>query len=146
MDRGPCNAAKTALSHIWRWPWALPWFYVVTFGWIEHRRVVKGPWEIAFQSDAAGHPSLVVRQSTLGIAETIEFPAARVEPGLDQRLQFAEAVTNTPFGKVLFQDPTFLPGTLTFDFFGARVEFLPRVMAIDKSERAWERDGRIAVK
>ena len=46
--------------------------------------------------------------------------------------------TNAPFGEIVFQDLTFLPGTVTFNFFGHEVELLPRVLIVDKQERDWK--------
>jgi hypothetical protein len=34
-------------------------------------------------------------------------------------------------------DSTFLPGTLTFQFFGHEIELLPRVLIIDHREYPW---------
>ena len=42
-----------------------------------------------------------------------------------------------PFGRCVFMDTTFLPGTLTFQIFGHELELLPRVMILDHEERRW---------
>src|SRR5258707_5489293 len=42
-----------------------------------------------------------------------------------------------PFGKCIFMDMTFLPGTLTFQCFGHEIELLPRVLMIDHEEHQW---------
>jgi hypothetical protein len=48
--------------------------YVVAYGWIEHRRNRKGPWEVTFAGDAAP-PEMIINQPRLGIsAVTIVFP------------------------------------------------------------------------
>ena len=39
----------------------------------------------------------------------------------------------------------YLPGTLTFDFFGHQVELLPRVLIIDKEEHPWQSGSRLKV-
>jgi hypothetical protein len=43
-----------------------------------------------------------------------------------------------PFGELLYQDPTFLPGTVTMRLFGHVVELLPRVLTVDKKEYPWQ--------
>jgi hypothetical protein len=119
--------------------------YVVSFAWIEHRRTMRGPWQVQFQSDAAGQPSITFHEPALAISETVAFPGEKTAPNLDVRQQFADATTNVPFGRVIFQDPTFLPGTLTLGLFGHEVEALPRVLIIDKKEIAWTSNGRVEV-
>jgi hypothetical protein len=113
-------------------------FYVAGFGWIQHRRVFKGPWEITFATDGAGRPSLMISEPMLGISQKIAFPARKIAPANLARVErFDEAVTNLPFGEMIFQDPTFLPGTVTLRLFGHEIELLPRVLIIDKKEIPW---------
>jgi hypothetical protein len=50
-----------------------------------------------------------------------------------------------PFGKCVFLDTTFLPGTITFALFGHEIELLPRVLIIDFKEHAWQSGATIAV-
>jgi hypothetical protein len=119
--------------------------YVLSFSWIEHMRTRKGPWELAFRSDPGGAPSMVIRQPALDITQTLVFPGEKVAPNLDVMQRFSEATSNAPFGRVIFQDPTFLPGTLTLELFGHEVEALPRVLIIDKKEIAWTPNGQVTV-
>jgi len=44
---------------------------------------------------------------------------------------------SVPFGKCVFMDTTFLPGTVTFQLFGHEIELLPRVLIIDHAEHPW---------
>jgi hypothetical protein len=112
--------------------------YIASFAWIQHRRVCKGPWEITFASDAAGQPSLIITQKIVKISEKLTFPGKKIAPANLARVQrFEEAVTNLPFGEMIFQDPTFLPGTVTMRLFGHEIELLPRVLIIDKKEIPW---------
>jgi hypothetical protein len=46
-----------------------------------------------------------------------------------------------PFGKCIFMDTTFLPGSITFQLYGHLVELLPRVLVIDHQERPWISDS-----
>ena len=120
--------------------------YAVSFGWIQHRRTFKGPWEVTFQSDGAGRPSIVIRQPVLAITETLAFTGATVAPNMEVMERFSDATNQTPFGQMVFQDPTFLPGTLTMELFGHEVEALPRVLIVDKKEVAWKPNGRLEVR
>lgn len=117
-------------------------FYIAGFGWIEHRRVFKGPWIITFATDGACQPSLMISEPKLKISQKIAFPGRKIAPSNLFRVeQFDEAVTNLPFGEMIFQDPTFLPGTATLRLFGHEIELLPRVLIVDKKEIFW-RAGR----
>ncbi len=117
--------------------------YIASFSWIQHRRVLKGPWEITFATDAAGQPSLIISEPIIKISEKLTFPGKKIAPANLARVQrFNEAVTNLPFGEMIFQDPTFLPGTVTMRLFGHEIELLPRVLIVDKKEIPW-RAGKI---
>jgi hypothetical protein len=114
-------------------------FYLAGFNWLEHRRVAKGPWEVTFRIDAAGTPSLRIAQTQLGITQLISFPARKTQPpNLSRTVRFEQGTTELPFGEMIFQDPTFLPGTVTMRLFGHDIELLPRVLTIDKKEYAWK--------
>jgi hypothetical protein len=121
--------------------------YIVSFGWIQHRRTFKGPWEVTFITDAAGQPSLLVSEPYLKISEKIAFPGQKIQPAnMNQMQRLSEAVATLPFGEVVFQDPTFLPGTFTMRLFGHEIEFLPRVLIIDKKEIPWGSTPTVEVK
>jgi hypothetical protein len=45
---------------------------------------------------------------------------------------------DVPFGKCLFMDTTFLPGTVTLRLVGHEIELLPRVLIIDHEEHPWK--------
>jgi hypothetical protein len=114
-------------------------FYVTAFGWIQHRRTFKGPWEMTFRADGAGTPAIVISQANLNVAETILFPGQTVHPAnFSRRLVFGTTPPELPFGELLFQDPIYLPGTVTLRLFGHQVEVLPRALTIDKKEYAWK--------
>jgi hypothetical protein len=121
--------------------------YIVSFGWIEHRRTFRGPWEITFTSDAAGQPSLAIAQSTLGISERITFTGHKIAAtNLAQVERFEVAVSNLPFGEMIFQDPTFLPGTVTMRQFGHEIELLPRTLIVDSNEVPWRAGQTVDVR
>jgi len=120
--------------------------YIVSFGWIQHRRTFRGPWEITFVTDGSGQPSLAIAQPKLGISEQITFPGRKIaSTNLLQVERFDEALTNLPFGEMIFQDPTFLPGTVTMRQFGHMIELLPRVLIVDSNEIPWRTDEVVRI-
>jgi hypothetical protein len=114
-------------------------FYVAAFGWLQHRRTAKGPWVADFRADAAGTPALLISQTNLNISETIVFAGQTVHPAnFSRTIVFGQTPPDMPFGELIFQDPTFLPGTVTMRLCGHVVELLPRVLTVDKKEYPWE--------
>jgi hypothetical protein len=120
-------------------------FYSVTFAWIERRRAANGPWQITFQADAAGAPSLAISEAKLNISQAVRFPRDHTTPNLSQTITFGQDTPDLPFGEMLFQDPTFLPGTVTMRLFGHHVQLLPRVLTIDGKEYPWHSTNEIEV-
>ena len=119
--------------------------YVVVYGWIEHRRVVKGPWVVTATSES-GVPAILVNQSTLGIRDVrIVFAGAHAPGNASQTVEFSQARPwpyAVPFGQCVFMDTTFLPGTIALEMFGHEIQLLPRVLTIDSAERPW-RSGEV---
>lgn len=114
--------------------------YALVFGWIERRRVVKGPWEVTFTAEA-GHAQLVINQPTLNIRDLlIIFPDVVAPSNTVERVTFTKARATpypVPFGQCVFQDLVFLPGTVTLQMFGHEIQLLPRTLTLDKSEHSW---------
>ena len=114
--------------------------YAGVYGWIEHRRVAKGPWIVTFASKS-GVPALTVNQATLGITNLqIVFASTHAPANATQTLAFSQARPwpyTVPFGQCVFMDTTFLPGTIALELFGHEIQLLPRVLTIDKVERPW---------
>lgn len=121
--------------------------YILAFASMQSCRTTKGPWQVVFLSDAAGTPGLLVTQPQLKISERIIFPKQKLaQSNLAQTVVFDDPTkTNAPFGEIVFQDLTFLPGTVTFNLFGHEVELLPRVLIVDKQEYVWKTDEVISV-
>jgi hypothetical protein len=116
--------------------------YAVFYTNIETRRIRKGPWQVTFTTNAAtGTPLLVINQPKLAITDVqINF--------VDETDTLTNAVNmsfdkprpvpyDVPFGKCVFMDTTFLPGTVTFKLFGHEIELLPRVLIIDNRDQLW---------
>ena len=143
--------------------------YVFFYQSIEHRRIRKGPWQVTFTHTAAGAPAIVIAQPRLAITnvqicfpgETLPvtntpgaFPADPSRPNSlitghrspATTLLFAQprpVPCEIPFGRCVFMDTTFLPGTLTFELFGHEIELLPRVLIIDGREYPWRPNATI---
>jgi hypothetical protein len=94
---------------------------------------------VKFRADDVGVPSLLISQTNLNVSETIVFPApTNGLTNFSRTIAFEEQLADLPFGEMVFQDPTFLPGTVTMRLFGHLVEFLPRVLIVDKKEYPWQ--------
>ena len=112
--------------------------YVGAFSIIQHFREAKAPWQAVFRTNPDGTPALLISETNLHISQTILFPGQTLQPPpIEQTVVFWPMPTNLPFGELIFEDPTFLPGTVTMRLFGHTVELLPRVMSVDKKEYAW---------
>jgi hypothetical protein len=114
--------------------------YGACFWLLQHRRVANGPWEVAFTSES-GMPVLVVKQGALGIGEVrLVFPGQSAPAHARETVRFALARPvpfDLPFGECVFLDPLFLPGTVVLEAFGHQIQLMPRVLTIDRVERAW---------
>lgn len=116
--------------------------YAASYSWIEHRRLRKGPWEITFAQSEAGHARMVVNQPALGITnvqiDLVGADAAALTTNLTLRFADARPVPfAVPLGQCVFQDTTFLPGTVVLQLFGHEVQLIPRVLTIDGTEHPW---------
>ena len=116
--------------------------YVVFYEGIEHLRTRNGPWRVMFMTGSGDVPTIVIYQPRLAITniqvrfagETMSPTNAPISLIFDQPRPVPYEV---PFGKCVFMDTTFLPGTVTFQLFGHEVELLPRVLVIDRQEHRW---------
>jgi hypothetical protein len=125
--------------------------YGLVYRFIENRRTRKGPWQVTFTNTSAGAPAIVINQPALSISNVeIEFSGgiATNDPSITS---YQSPVTNhfvfsqpkpvpyeVPFGRCIFMDTTFQPGTLTFQFFSHEIELLPRILVLDRHEHAWK--------
>jgi hypothetical protein len=132
--------------------------YIAVYHFIENRRTRKGPWQVTFTNNPTGTAAIVINQPTLGISNVqFQFPGESVTK-VQSPIANYQSVTNhflfsqprpvpydVPFGKCVFMDTTFQPGTLTFQLFGHEIELLPRVLVLDQQEHAWQSGQIIAV-
>ena len=121
--------------------------YALCYHFIEHRRNWKGPWQVTFRQGEKGEPAILIQQPALGISNVVIQFAGESLPtnSLPATLAFSqprEVPYEVPFGKCIFMDTTFLPGTVTLQLCGYEIELLPRVLIIDHEEHAW-RSGEI---
>lgn len=116
--------------------------YAVLYTVIEKLRLRKGPWQVTF-GEADGAPKIIIDQPWLGISNvTLVFEGQSPDRHPLQRppFRFSEARMvpfDVPYGRVIFLDTTFLPGTVTMQLFGHEIELLPRVLVLDQSEHPW---------
>jgi hypothetical protein len=116
--------------------------YFVAYTGIEHRRTRRGPWQVVFTTNSSGNPVLQISQPALAISNfTIAFPGQPTPTNATMTLAFRQprpVPYALPFGKCIFMDTTFLPGTIVFDLFGHEIQLLPRALTIDKKELPWK--------
>jgi hypothetical protein len=114
--------------------------YVVVFSWVENNRRKHGPWEITF-TEVDNSPALLVNHAQLGLANiTIIFSGVPVTTNSPQTIRFEHgrvAPFDLPFGKCVFLDTLFLPGSVTVEVFDHQIQVFPRTMMIDHAEHAW---------
>ena len=123
--------------------------YVIFYGGIEHRRTRKGPWQVTFMNDVSGAPTLLINETNLGITHLqITFPGETNRTESTSLIFSKPQVVpyDIPFGKCVFMDTTFLPGTIVFDLFGHEIQLIPRVLTIDKKEMPWQSGKTIEVR
>jgi hypothetical protein len=104
---------------------------------LRHR---KGPWEVTFSTNSAGAPAITVNQLNLGVSNVqINFQGESLSNAVaETRVTFDKPQQSIPFGKTKFEDLTYLPGSVAFDFFGHEVELLPRTLYLNKKEQPWK--------
>lgn len=120
--------------------------YFVVFHLIESRRHRNGPWELTFTTVDAT-PALQVRQPDLGITNvTFLFPGGRTTVSLPQTIRFHPgqvAPVDLPFGRCVFLDVLFQPGTVACEMFGHEIQLLPRTLTVNRTEIPWPASQKI---
>ena len=119
--------------------------YLAVFNAIEWARQRKGGWRVLFLTDGAGRPRVEIDQPALKLSARLHFADETVNlTNLSEQVVFDRPRKPVPFGKVIYEDLTFLPGVVTFDFFGHEVELLPRVLIVNKAEVGWSASMKLA--
>lgn len=111
--------------------------YVVLFLWIERSRLAKGPWQVEFQSSTGGIATLTVTQPHLNITNARVIVHGESLTNASAQVNFDRVKQAVPFGRVIFEDLTFLPGVVTFELLGHEVELLPRSLVVNKKLVEW---------
>jgi hypothetical protein len=112
--------------------------YAVVFSALEKARQRKGPWEVGFQTNTQGDPMLLVSQAKLGLREVRIIVHGENPSTATGRVVFDRVKQPVPFGSVIYEDLTFLPGVVTFDLFGHEIELLPRALIANKQLVSWQ--------
>jgi hypothetical protein len=118
--------------------------YIGFFSCDQHVRQRKGPWQVVFGTNAAGWAGIEVSQPFLGVHSKITFLSEKATNY--GTVAFDNPEKPIPFGKVKFEDLTYLPGSVAFDFFGHEVELLPRTLYLNKHEHPWHENEVIELK
>jgi hypothetical protein len=112
--------------------------YLAVFFGIERARQHKGPWEVDFQANTPGNPTLIVSHPKLGLRDVKIVVHGEIATNAGGQVSFDKVKQPVPFGKVIYEDLTFLPGVVTFDLFGHEIELLPRALIANKKQVAWK--------
>lgn len=112
--------------------------YAAFFAVDQHIRHRKGAWDVAFDPQNSGGPAILVNQPALGISNVkIVFGGDSLTNAAPGAVLFDFPKKPLPFGRMKFEDLTYLPGSVTFDFFGHEVELLPRTLIVNRKELGW---------
>ena len=115
--------------------------YILFYSVINYRRTHNGPWSVAF-TNSAGTSVMLVNQPKIGITnlQILFVGQTNQQTGSFEFSQARAVPFDVPFGKCVFMDPTFLPGTIAFDVFGHEIQLMPRTLTIDGKEMPWRSD------
>jgi hypothetical protein len=124
--------------------------YAVLYRVIEHRRTAKGPWQVTFTHDPPRAPTILIHQPALGLTNCqIQFLRNSNAPASKSVTLTFDTARKTPFavpfGRCVFQDTIFLPGTVVLQSFGHQIQLMPRVLTIDGVERQWHSGATITL-
>lgn len=115
--------------------------YIIVYHFIENRRTRKGPWQVTFTNTPSGDAEIVINQASLSISNVqIQFTNStptKFSPITYFFSQPKRVPYEVSFGRCVFMDTTFLPGTITFQLYGHEIELLPRVLIVDRQEHRW---------
>ncbi|HAV61752.1 MAG TPA: hypothetical protein DCY13_05235 [Verrucomicrobiales bacterium] len=108
---------------------------------IEHQRYRKGPWSVEFTT-TNGTPAIVVTQPYHGLSNILlVLEGETAAEGFTNAIVSMKEPRNLPYpvphGRVIYEDLTFLPGTVTLDLFGHGIELLPRTLILNGREHPW---------
>jgi len=106
--------------------------------WLDHHlRTRRGPWVIEFTHAPDDSPMIVIQQPSFGIRDVrILFPG-EVGAAPAATIRFDTPEHTVPWGRVKYEDLTYLPGVVTLELFGHEIEMLPRTMYVNRQPVPW---------
>lgn len=115
---------------------------------IEHLRHRKGPWSVRFDAAPDGSPFAEISQPRLGIAGVRLVFVGETFTNRAETISFArpEPLRAVPFGRVIYEDLTFLPGVVTLDLFGHEIELVPRILVVNRKAIPWRSEATITLR
>jgi len=119
--------------------------YIGGFELDQHLRIMRGPWRVTFTQETNGAPAIIVNQPKLNITNLKIVFGGETAANPDATVLFDVPQKPVPFGRVKFEDLTYLPGTVTFDLFGHEIELLPRTLYINRRSRPWRSNETITL-
>jgi hypothetical protein len=124
--------------------------YAALYWFIERRRVAHGPWIVSFATNTTGIAEVQIQQTSHNLGPvTIRFPAAQSSGSNTWSKVAFDSPRPVPFavpgGRCVFQDTTFLPGTVVLEFGPTSIQMVHRVLNIGTNEFPWRAGMVIAV-
>ncbi|MFM1770696.1 MAG: hypothetical protein RJA22_3225 [Verrucomicrobiota bacterium] len=111
--------------------------YFGVFAGIEHLRHRQGPWQATFALTPAGEPTVTLQQAHRGLTDVRLVFHGETTTNAPGTVRFDRVQQAALFGRVIYEDLTFLPGVVTFDLFGHEVELLPRALIVNRRAVGW---------
>jgi hypothetical protein len=118
--------------------------YAAGFWFIEGRRKAQSPWIVSYKINATGHTTLEIHQQSLALGPVeIRFASATTN-ALMEKTQITyndpkPVPRPAPIGQCMFEDLTFLPGTVALKIHNQHIQMLPRTLSIGTNEFLWGR-------
>ena len=113
-------------------------FYMLAWSWMTRRQTGQGPWQVAFGTNSAGVPQLVIQQTARGISNvTVRFAGESLGTNGPGTVAFVKPKLAVPFGRVAYDDLMFQPGSVALDCFGHVIELLPRNLGLNGVAQPW---------
>ena len=121
--------------------------YLASFHGVEYLRHRKGPWSVRFDRTTDGTPFAEIIQPRLGITGARLLFPGEIFTNAAETITFAlpEPSRTVPFGRVIYEDLTFLPGVVTLDLFGHEIELVPRMLVVNRKTIPWRPGALIEV-
>jgi hypothetical protein len=111
--------------------------YASFFACDSHLRHRKGAWKVEFASKA-GEPMITINEPNLEIRNVRVVFVGEKTTNAAGSVEFDFPGKDIPFGRIKFEDLTYLPGSEVFDFFGHEVQLMPKTLTINKRAMPWK--------